>query len=194
MNEIIKSSKGSLIDVTKGDPMKMGLAIVNAKVVAICDLSGSMLSKDAGKNENMPRHVVLQEVLDDLQAKYPGEMVVYGFNSANIGILPNGQLPDPDGSTPTHVALNQIYRKASTLEQQVMLLSDGMPDDAEARFEIARELEYPSNTFYIGRFSEREGRDFMCKLASISGGDSSSVSLNTPLKLTNEIEQLFLEG
>jgi hypothetical protein len=192
MDAISKFSKGSLISVTNGDPMKMGLALMNAKAVAICDISGSMAAKDSGENENSVRADVLQEVLDDLQDKYPGELVIYGFNSENIGILPSGILPPPDGTTPTHLALNNIYRKAADLEQEVILLSDGLPDQAEPCYDIAEEVGWPINTFYVGPYGERGGRDFMERLAEISGGVHNSVSLNTPLRLATEMEKLLL--
>ena len=84
---------GSIKDVAKnGDT---ALAMLNAKVALICDRSGSMADDGWGQK---PCWVLEDEVIEKLQKKYAGQIVLIAFHDIAYLCL-DGKLPLPQGNT-----------------------------------------------------------------------------------------------
>lgn len=172
---------GSLVDVAGGltaGPQKVAMALMEAAMIVVCDVSSSMSTEDAGDPDQgflQSRHSAAQDALDKLQNNYPGQVAVAAFNelqSINIGLVPTGKLPSPEGGTPMFAALSDLYPKAIIGQKQFVIISDGVPtDDDGGCIELARQNKYPIYAIYVGPHADSEGgRDFMERLAAASGG------------------------
>src|SRR3990167_8171719 len=82
----------SILDVTKGD---LALSLLNAEFVLLCDRSGSMLEY---AQDNKCRAQIEDEVVEKLQNKHPGKLVICSFSDVTQ-IHENGVLPYPEGNT-----------------------------------------------------------------------------------------------
>ena len=102
--------------------------VVDARLLAILDLSGSMAQKDAGEG-NQRRVDVLKDALGQLVESFPNQVVAIGFNSDAFSIQLNVALK-PEGCTSLYKALVLADVQAKIIGN-VVLVSDGQPTDGK---------------------------------------------------------------
>lgn len=182
--------RGSIQDVAKsGDT---ALAITDAKIVLICDRSGSMAASDAMGGKT--RAEIEDKIVADLQEKYPGQIVLEAFADSAILCL-NGQLPYPDGSA---TIMSTAFQLASTLVKvgmHAIILSDGEATDDEATvLKAAQPLTGKLDVVFIGP-DIAPGRRFFEKLAKTTQGTFNHNDLKRDPKLLKDtIETLLLKA
>lgn len=155
--------KGSLKDVSgDNDPT---MALMEAKLILVCDRSGSMTTNDA--SENRPRYTVEDEVVKELQEKYAGQIAIVSFSDMAYMCL-NGVLPYPDGGTNMAGALRFVHPVVESGIHAV-LVSDGEPDDKQEVIYIAKQMKGFLDVVFIGKKGS-EGDKFLKEVAKASGG------------------------
>lgn len=182
---------------TTGTPARAGLSFrdrVNMKPTAptgveqiqlLLDVSGSMDSpmEDMVKKMDAAKGAVRHFLKHSSPHKCGVGLIGFGFSSHQpvqvlspltytFGLIDVAlDHIDAEGGTPMHDALKEAIETGTIT--RAIVVSDGMPDDANRCFDIARniykERGYPVDTIYIGREYDR-GYDFMKKLAEMTGG------------------------
>lgn len=147
--------------------------VVDARLLAILDLSGSMAQRDAGEEGTRRRVDVLKDALDELVETFPGQLVAIGFNSDAFSIRPSAELK-PEGSTNLHGALRFTATQA-LIVKNVVLVSDGQPTDGkqeESRATIIgwNALGVKFSVVYCGP-EGGAGEQFLRRLAQAGGGE-----------------------
>jgi hypothetical protein len=169
-----------------------GLAIARAKYLLICDRSGSMAGQDALHGKT--RAEVEDDMVRDLQAKYPGQLVIEAFASQAILCL-DGVLPYPNGDS-TMIA-NALNLGATLVKgnMRAILLTDGEASDPEVGiFLAAKPFMNKLDVVYIGP-DLGAGRKFLEKLADYTAGTFNKNNLKNPSALlTDTVEQLLLKS
>jgi hypothetical protein len=183
---------GSIIEKAGGlvaTPQNIALALVEATMICVVDVSGSMETADAGKEMNMPRHEAAQNALTRLQERHPGQIAIGAFSSGSIGLVPNGKLPAPNGCTPLHGAMQFFYPTAIQTGKKFVIISDGEPtDDGNKAVEMARYHKYPIYAIYVGNRDDMAGgKAFMRRLADASGGKFDFIDLEDIFLLEQKI-------
>ena len=154
--------KGSLLDVSQGgDPTQ---ALMEAKLILVCDRSGSMVESDA---DSKPRYAVEDEVVKDLQGKYAGQIAVVTFSDSAYMCL-DGILPYPEGGTNMSGAL-RFVQPVVEAGIHAALISDGLPDDKEPVLYLAKQMKGFLDVVFIGKKGS-EGDKFMKEVAKAAGG------------------------
>ena len=150
-------TKGSLSQVAEEKGITVEQAFANAEIVVVIDQSGSMCMQDA--RDGQERFDVAEDELRKIQEAYPGAVAVFEF-SDNIRFC-------PDAVTNLTDALRYIKQADNLYE--IVVISDGEPDNEYTAMNVARTFKGPIHTIYIGE-EGREGQDFLRKLAQATGG------------------------
>lgn len=176
---------GSIMDVTDRDSDEIE-ALMNARLLLICDRSYSMKDRDPTGHQ---KYSVEDEVVATLQSKYRGQIALMPFNNFPYLAL-NGILPAPDGQTNLTAALEMALPLVS-LDLRAVVISDGYPDDPQGALAIARGMKHRLDCIYIGEPGS-QGDLFMQELAMEAEG-SHQVNEATQL-LEHMIEVLLLKS
>lgn len=156
--------QGSIHDVAESKPGGIAEAIVDAEVVVVVDVSGSMYEYD---NTSKARYERAQEVLNDLQGQYAGKIILVSFsNEAQFHFT--GWLPEPGGGTDLAAALRFVRDLSETF--QIILITDGEPNSEEYALREAKMLHSPIMTMFVGEESNGHARDFLKRLSEATGG------------------------
>ncbi len=184
-------AKGS-IQAIAANSGSTALALLKAKLILLCDRSGSMDTSDGMLGKK--RYEVEDRVVADLQAKYPGQIVVVAFADSAILCL-NGELPYPDGNSTVISNALELAAKMMRGDMRAILLTDGEPTgDSEDRiFQAARSLSGRLDIVYIGS-DHGPGRSFLQQLAVVTSGTFQKNKLDDPKLLENTIETLLLKS
>jgi hypothetical protein len=129
-----------------------------ASTVILADTSSSMCGQPI---------IELRAKLAKLSPSMRGARIL-AFDSVVHEVESPEQLPEPSGSTRLDLA---IERAREFQPFELIVISDGAPDDAEAALSRAREMPCVIQTIFIG--DERQKPDavrFMNKLAHENGG------------------------
>ena len=129
-------------------------------VVILADVSRSMAEK-VGRQGRVD---VLQAALDEVHRASPAAIVIA---YANLPELCSGPLPSPSGGTALHLALD---RAGAERPRQVIVITDGEPDDEEAALVAADRTSGLIDVIYCGDDSSRQAIDFCRRLARRGGG------------------------
>jgi hypothetical protein len=130
------------------------------KSVILLDVSGSM----SGYVGSEMKINILRQALDRPLEEYE---VAIAFNSTTF-LLPNLQsIPEPDGTTALHLALEEAkqYNPRHTL-----VVSDGIPDSNTDAIRSAKKLPGIISTLYIGDEDDTNAIAFMQELAHLGCG------------------------
>ena len=178
--------KGSIKDVAKTNDV--ALTILDAKVVILCDRSGSMLGEAWG---HRPRYELEDEIITKLQAKYAGQIVLVAFHDVAYVCL-DGVLPPPQGNT----NMLDAFRVAEPFHDaglRVILISDGEPSHDPAEVILAaQKFSGNMDAIFVGD-ELSPGKDFLKRLAKAVGGSSKVADLkNGTLALEEGLTQLLL--
>lgn len=166
--------KGSLASVAKTSGITVAEALCNAKLVVLLDTSASMSACDApGQTE---RYKAACNELAKLQVRNPGAVAVFSFSSSCV-FAPSGIPQFLQASTDLAGALRTV-KKADDLGLDFCVISDGEPDDSEAALKQAGKFKSKISTIFIGS-EDGPGRDFLDKLARVSGGESATQTPET---------------
>lgn len=145
--------------------------VVDARLLAILDLSGSMAMSDAGDG-NQRRVDVLKEALDGLVESFPNQIAAIGFNCDAFAFRPGAEL-NPTGSTNLYGALRLAATQALIIKN-VVLVSDGQPTDGkpEETLDVIanwKALGVKFSVVYCGP-EGGSGEKFLSDLAAVGGG------------------------
>lgn len=179
-------AKGSLATTGKNT----ALALLNAKAILVIDRSGSMEMRDAMGGR--ARYEVEDEAVANLQAEYPGQLIITAFADSAI-ICIDGNLPYPNGSS---TILTNAFKLAARLrrgQMRVILLTDGEAQDSEQEIlESAKPLIGYLDIVYIGS-DHGAGRGILGRLAKYASGTFQNSKIDTKL-LENTVETLMLKS
>jgi len=179
--------KGSILDIARGGDT--ALAMLDAKIVLICDRSSSMLEKDAFQRK--ARFEVEDGIVKRLQAKYPGQIVLLSFNDWATMCL-DGNLPSPFGSTNMAAALERAKPLVGAGLRGV-LISDGEPDSEQSVFVAATNFKGKLDVVYVGP-EGAPGQMLLQRLAQIVNGSFDVNDLKKPELLEERLTRLLLKA
>lgn len=127
-----------------------------AAVVILADVSGSM----AGAR--------IARLGDELRRLWPeinARLLAFSFEARWVD-GPAG-LPRPMGNTDLEAAL---LLAASVWPSEVIVISDGLPDDQDAAIRAANQVPGIISVLFVGDDGDVEGAAFMRRLAAVGGG------------------------
>lgn len=139
-----------------GNNRSMNGKEMNASVVVIADVSGSM------RGENISR---LKTELNFLWSEINARLLAFS-DDARWCDGPN-DLPDAGGSTNLRQAL-EVAAKVSPAE--VIVISDGRPQDTRGALEAALLIPGTISVSFVGPENDSIGANFMRELAILNGG------------------------
>lgn len=177
--------KGSLSAVSKRNEITLAEAFMSAEKLVLIDTSVSMQQKDAGAGRR--RYDVASNELARLQAENPGKIAVVSW-SHDVRFCPSGIPHDFQGGTDLAGAL-RFARHADDCGLSVIVISDGEPDEEEEAITVARKFKSRIHTIFIGPEGS-PGRNFLRRLAVVSGGQSLQQSPETLNTLSESVKLL----
>jgi hypothetical protein len=177
---------GSQSDIASKQNISLAESFLNAEMVLLVDVSGSMVTNDAPNR--MTRWKYAQEQLTNLQGLYPGKIALVEFSS-NVFYRPNGQLSPPNGSTAMHKGLDFV-KVADDCGIKIIIVSDGDPDSKDQAINIASKFKTQIDAIYCGREGGL-GQQFLQKLVNKTGGQFFKTA--EPGMIGEGIELLLLE-
>lgn len=157
-------TKGSLSQVAEEKGITVEQAFANAEIVVVIDQSGSMCAPDA--RDGRERFDVAEEELRKIQEAYPGAVAVFEF-SDDIRFCPDG-VPTRIGRMTNLTDALRYVKQADNL-YEIVVISDGEPDNEYTAMDVARTFKGPIHTIFIGE-EGNQGQDFLRKLAQATGG------------------------
>lgn len=183
MNQIMQSGQNKLEiksqRVIRYDPKTESL--VEIKPMLLLDISGSM-SQHVCENRKID---ILRNAVKDIKN---ARMFVFSDDCRETA----GYIPEPESSTDLVNAFG-IIRLEINKDTNLLLVSDGIPDEPEESIRAAKSLGIPVNVMYIGRKGDR-GEEFMWQLAKATGGKEITADTgfaNFALELKSGIEQML---
>lgn len=180
--------RGSLSDVAKREGLSLAESFLSCDCVILVDCSASMGVHDSRGGK--ARFAVALEELAQIQATMPGKIAVIAF-SDTTAFVPGGVPPFLQGYTDLAGAL-KFAHVADVPGMRFVIISDGEPDDANAAMAEARKFKARIDVVYVGSEMSPQGRDFLSKLARMSGGQT--VTANRVQELAAKVEALLLEA
>src|SRR5579872_3281205 len=163
LSEIVRrAAQRKITEDPREAKIKARLDDASDEVVLLIDTSGSMNDPIGDMAMHKSEHA--QVALDDLLANYP-KIRVFAFGSRCVEIL-NGKLPWPAGGTDMAGALKSI---AHIRPRKTVIISDGMPDNADRAKEAAEKLTGVIDTIYCGP-DGHPAISFLRSLCRLSGG------------------------
>jgi hypothetical protein len=135
---------------------------------------------------------VLINILKPVQAITPDARLL-AFNSIVMEIAPGAPVPEPSGGTDLAMALDYA---AELKPRCVVVISDGVPVDADAAFAAARRLGCDIASYFAGDESDHAAVAFMRALAWCSNdglGHAAVADLQNPKQLADDL-RLLLSG
>lgn len=163
MSAIIRGSQQAIAQQTG---KSLAQTFVGAEAVIICDCSGSMNTPDSRGGKT--RYDVACEELQALQGSLPGKIALISFNNL-VMFNPAGEPMIPSGGTDLAAAL-QYCKRVDVEGIRFVLLSDGEPDQPDKALGIARTYKNRIDVVYVGPEDRPAGRDYLQRLAAVSGG------------------------
>jgi Mg-chelatase subunit ChlD len=160
---------GSIQNSMQSNNQSLAQAFMNVSHMILCDCSGSMDTVDF--KDGRSRWERMKEALAKVQAQHPGQIMVISFSDqAEVNL---DGVPSPvTGSTNLDAALiYALSHQINELQIQLIVISDGMPDDSEGCLKTAAQISAPIDTIFIGPEDPQDiGRAFLQKLARKTGG------------------------
>jgi len=179
---------GSLFDVSN----KSGQSIAeifarDLAAIVMIDISYSMTANDCPNGE--ARADVACRELRKLQARIPGKIAVVEW-AHKYAICLNG-IPSPStGETTDMAGVLRFIHRADDCGIQLILISDGHPQDEFDTLNVARTFKSKIDTLFIGPESD-PGADFMRRLSALTGGKAQTQSPQGMVNLADQIDRLL---
>lgn len=180
--------KGSISDIAKQNGQSIAQTFIGCDVIVIVDTSASMGMNDAPGG--LTRYNQACNELANLQGSLPGKIGVISF-SDRVMFCADG-VPFNFGAH-TDLAKALTYAQIADIPNSHMrfiVISDGQPDDEQGALMVARKYHNRIDVIYVGNEARPEGRDFLNRLAKVSGG--KSVKANVVKGLANEVQKLLV--
>lgn len=186
MNALVK---GSIAQVALDTKRPITRVLSDAKAVLLTDMSDSMMREDAPGNDGVvSRYEAAEMALADLQARFSGKVIVFGFSS-EVHLYPSGRPARLGNGTNMAKALKAAYPYDGL--KQIILISDGAPNSRRATMEQARKFSSNIDTVYIGP-EEGSGQRFLQELAGATGGQA--LVSDAPGLLEDPVARLLLQS
>ncbi len=179
---------GSIGAIAQRNGASLAETFVNADVIVIVDVSGSMDANDSLGGRS--RYEVALDELAQLQNSNPGKIAVLAFSNDTL-FVPSGQPPKLFGSTNLAGAL-KFARVADTGDIRFVVISDGQPDDANGALDEARKFKGRIDVVYVGPEDYPTGRNFLKRLAQAKGG--VVVTADKATQLAAQTQRLLLSA
>lgn len=177
---------GSLSVVANQAGTSIAEAFLNADVVVIVDVSGSMDTKDSRGGRR--RYDVACDELRRLQADLPGKIAVVAFSSTTV-FVPGGVPPFLSGGTNLAGALEFVQPADGTV--RFIVISDGEPNDEFSALRFAHNFASKIDTIYVGPKDNRAAARFLEELARASGGRFATAA--RAAKLAEKVQTFMLQ-
>lgn len=161
---------GSIADIAMKTNKSIAETFANANVIVIVDTSGSMDTCDSRGGKS--RYHVAKEELKIIQETNPGKIAVISF-SHDVQFCPTG-VPIFFGEGTCLDKALKFAKIADLPGNKFILISDGEPNDQELALAAAKKYRQKIHVIYVGPEEEQYGRDFLAKLAAVTGGQSIS--------------------
>lgn len=161
--QVVPGSIKAIADTTGQDVMNV---LMGVEAIILLDQSGSMNAIDT--RDGMTRFEVADEELLNLQQMYPGKIALVSF-SDRAQFCPSGVPVRMGQGTDMVAPLRWIVAAGADGLFDVIMVSDGEPDDAEKTLRFARDMKGAIHTIYIGEEGGR-GANFLRRLATATGG------------------------
>jgi hypothetical protein len=161
----------------------------NAVSIILVDVSASMAEPVGDRRRCDVLDEILRQVLPASQ-----DARVFAFSELVQEIERGARVPVPGGGTALHTALTYI---APFQPMQVVVLSDGEPNDAEAALAVARTLSCNFVTYFCGDERNHTAVAFLRALAWTSSngiGHAAVIDLHYPDKLVAELRLQLTTG
>lgn len=158
--------EGSIKDVATSRGARIEEVIMDASLLVVMDQSGSMWAGDARGGRS--RYDVADEELEKLQRDHPGQIVLVCF-SDNYTVCLDGIPNRSGGGTNMARVLDYLYSEGIDGLLDIVVVSDGEPDDEDDTLRAAQQFSQPIHTIFIGP-ENGSGQRFMKELARRTGG------------------------
>lgn len=171
---------GSLGAAARAKGGDLARAWVDITLVALCDVSESMLTDDGGigradredRRDRRSRWDAATEELARLQVQFPGKVALVAFSDA-AWLVPGGRLPPPQAGTNLAGGLDYVHQLLApdATGITVAVVSDGEPNDEPAALAAGRRLirlGAKLEAVYVGP-EDGDGRGFLARLAGLNG-------------------------
>jgi Mg-chelatase subunit ChlD len=168
MNTQYSIVQGSIGAIAKQTNKSIAETFCNADCVVIVDTSGSMSVTDSRGGRS--RYEIACEELTNLQNSMPGKIAVISFSS-DVVFCPSGIPFQFFGGTDLCKAL-KFAKIADVPGMRFVLISDGEPDSRDASLAEARTYQNKIDVIYVGPEDNPSGRDFLTRLANLTGGQA----------------------
>lgn len=165
MNRTQALVTGSLGAIAQRDGTSIAETFMQAEIVAVVDVSGSMDARDSRGGRR--RYDVACEELARLQTNNPGKVAVVSFSN-NVQFCPSGIPVYEGGGTDLARALEFVKVADGTVK--FIVISDGQPNNEEQALRIARTFTSKIHCVYVGPEEDRYGAEFLERLAQATGG------------------------
>jgi hypothetical protein len=171
-----------------GEPRK-----VKRGAVLLCDTSASMGWQDTWTGKRRIDH--LAEVLAYVLSKTRVQ-VLCSFNSIvrEHKLTTSVSLEEPSGGTDLALALRWCRNEVAPEPEQLLILSDGQPNDPDNAIRAMRMLmaawgKPPVHCYFCGDDNDAPAKAFLAQLAAMGGPGSSMDSFNlaTPKRLAENL-------
>jgi hypothetical protein len=184
----LQTVAGSLRDIAERENVSLQEAFLGARVVVIFDASASMSIEDSANGKR--RYDVAVSELHRLQEDHPGQIALFVFSEECFPV-PGGNPPFLMGSTDLAGAL-RTAKIADIDGMQIIVISDGEPDDEEEALAVARTYNARIHGVFAGSEGDTGGRQFLERLTAESGGRAEMA--HRAVDLLDSIETLMLEA
>lgn len=157
--------QGSLSQIAQQNKTSIAETFLNANVIILVDVSGSMSQNDARGGRS--RYDVACDELKNLQASLPGKLALLSF-SDDVKFCPSG-IPFDEGNMTNLAKALKFAKVADVKDMRFIVISDGEPDDEQAALAVAKTYKNRIDTIFVGS-EGGSGQVFLKKLASASNG------------------------
>jgi Mg-chelatase subunit ChlD len=178
---------GSLSAIATQNNRSIAETFVSCDAILLIDTSGSMDQKDSRGGKS--RYAVACEEMNALQVALPGKIGIIAFSS-DVSFCPSGIATFYGGGTDLAKALKFMKTIDSIPGEKFVLISDGQPDSPSEALDVAKTYKNPISVIYVGPESNPQGRQFLQKLASVTGG--KTVTADRAKELSATIQKLML--
>jgi hypothetical protein len=178
--------KGSLSSVARQNNQSIAQTFLSCETLVLMDTSSSMCMTDAPGGKS--RYAAGCNELARLQATNPGKVGIIAWAS-EVKFCPSGVPDDLGGTTDLAQALNFV-QAADGLGIQIVIISDGEPDDEARAISVARRFTSRIHTVFVGPEGS-PGADFLRRLADASGGQFARQSTAELNQLGSTIQHLL---
>lgn len=187
---------GSLKAISQRDNISLAESFLDCDALLLVDQSGSMAAKDApigklefGVNPFQSRYDAADQELARLQKELPGKVAVVAFS--NTAVFCPGGVPMRLGGGTDMVEALKFVKVVDDTGIQIIMISDGEPNDENETLRVAKTFKTKISTIYIGP-ENGDGRQFLQQLARATGGEFHKS--NAPGLLKESVETLLLKG